>query len=94
VGGLFASGRIVLRQVKGAVAVPPTAIRRDADARAYVLVVDNGRIGRREVTTGATDEQAALVEVLSGLQGGEMVIIGPASGLEPGQQVTVTGGEG
>jgi membrane fusion protein, multidrug efflux system len=94
VGGLFASGRIVLRQVKGAVAVPQTAIRHDAGGKAYVLVVDNGRIGRREVTTGATDEQASLVEITSGLEGGEAVIIGPASGLEPGQRVTVTGGEG
>ena len=54
----------------------------------------NGRIGRREVTTGATDEQASLVEIMAGLEGGETVIIGPASGLQPGQRVTVTGGEG
>ena len=94
VGGLYASGRIVLRQVRGAVAVPPTAIRRDAGGKPYVLVVDHGRIGRREVTTGATDEQASLVEIVSGLVGGETVILGPASGLEPGQRVTVTGGEG
>ena len=94
VGGLFASGRIVLRQVKGAVAVPQTAIRRDAGGKVYVLVVEHGRIGRREITTGATDEQASLIEILSGLEGGETVIIGPASGLEPGQRVTVTGGEG
>lgn len=94
VGGLYASGRIVLRQVKGAVAVPLTAIRHDAGAKAYVLVVDHGQIGRRDVTTGATDEQASLVQIVSGLEGGETVIIGPASGLEPGQRVTVTGGEG
>jgi RND family efflux transporter MFP subunit len=97
VGGLFASGRIVLRQVRGAVAVPETAVRRDAGGaggQAYVLVVDNGRIGRRDVTTGATDEQASLVEITSGLGGGETVVVGPASGLRPGQAVTVTGGEG
>ena len=94
VGGLFASGRIVLREVKGAVAVPQTAIRRDEGGKVYVLVVDGGRIGRREVATGATDEQASLVEVTLGLEGGETVIVGPASGLDPGQSVTVTGGEG
>jgi RND family efflux transporter MFP subunit len=94
VGGLYASGRIVLRQVKGAVAVPRTAIRRDAGGKVYVLVVDHGRVGRHDVTTGATDEQASLVEIIAGLEAGETVIIGPASGLEPGQRVTVTGGEG
>ena len=94
VGGLFASGRIVLRQVKSAVAVPETALRRDGGGQAYVLVVDNGRISRRDVTTGATDEQASLVEITSGLGGGETVVVGPASGLRPGQAVTVAGGEG
>jgi multidrug efflux pump subunit AcrA (membrane-fusion protein) len=76
------------------VAVPPTAIRRAVGGKRYVLVVEQGRIGRRDVTTGATDEQASLVEIISGLVGGETVILGPASGLEPGQRVTVTGGEG
>ena len=94
VGGLYASGRIVLRQVSGAVAVPPTAIRRDAAGKVFVLIVDHERIARREVTTGAIDEQASLVQIVSGLEGGESVIVGPASGLEPGQRVTVTGGEG
>lgn len=94
VGGLYASGRVVLREVKGAVAVPLSAIRRDADKKTYVLVVDHELIGRRDVATGATDEQASLVEITSGLESGETVIVGPASGLEPGQRVSVTGGEG
>ena len=85
VGGLFASGRIVLREVKGAVAVPQSAIRRDEGSKVYVLVVDGGRIGRREITTGATDEQASLVEVTRGSRAEKRSIVGPAEGLEPGQ---------
>jgi len=92
VGGLFASGRIVLQEVKGAIAVPLTALHRD-QATAYVLIVENGRIARRDVTTGATDEQASLVQV-TGLQGGETVVLGAANGLEPGQAVTIAGAEG
>jgi len=94
VGGLFASGRVVLRQVKGAVAVPASAVRSDAGGKTYVLVVDGGRIARREVAVGATDEQASLVEISTGLSGGETVIAGPVSGLEPGQAVTIAGREG
>lgn len=94
VGGLFASGRIVLRQVKDAVAVPQAAVRTDADGKTYVLVVDGGRVARRDVKTGATDEQASLVEIATGLAGSELVIIGPAAGLEPGLVVTIAGGEG
>ena len=92
VGGLYASGRIVLQQVKGAIAVPLAAIHKDSTA-SYVLVIDAGRLVRRDVTTGATDEQAALVQV-TGLQGGETVVVGPGNGLEPGQGVTIAGGEG
>jgi RND family efflux transporter MFP subunit len=94
VGGLFASGRVVLRQIQGAVAIPATAVRRDAGGKSYALVVEGGRIARREVTVGASDEQAALVEITAGLSGGETVIAGPASGLEPGQAVTIAGREG
>ncbi len=93
-GGLFASGRIVLREVKSAVAVPQAGVRTDAGGRNYVLIVENGRVARRDVTTGAIDEQAALVEITGGLAGGETVIIGPASGLEVGEPVTIAGGEG
>ena len=53
VGGLFASGRVVLRQVASALAVPAPGIRRDADGKAYVLIVADGCIARRDVTTGA-----------------------------------------
>ena len=93
-GGLFASGRVVLREVKGAVAVPLTALRRDAAGKTYVLIVENGHIARRDVAPGATDEQASLVQITVGLTGGETVVLGAASGLEPGQPVTIAGGEG
>ncbi len=59
-----------------------------------MLVVESGRIARRDVTTGATDEQASLVEIRMGLKGGEIVIVGPASGLQVGEPVTIAGGEG
>jgi RND family efflux transporter MFP subunit len=94
VGGLFASGRIVLRAVTGAVAVPSSAVRTGPGGRSYVLIVEAGKVARREVQTGAIDEQASLVEITAGLEGGETAIIGPASGLEVGEPVTIAGGEG
>ena len=94
VGGLFASGRIVLKQVKNAVAVPQAAVRTDPGGKTYVLIVEAGHIARRDVQIGATDEQASRVEIAAGLAGGELVIIGPANGLEPGLAVTIAGGEG
>lgn len=94
VGGLFASGRIVLRQVQHVVAVPEAAVRSDSGGTPYVLVIEDGRLVRQDVTTGVTDEQAGLVEITAGLRGGETVVVGPASGLQPGAPVTLAGGEG
>jgi len=94
VGGLFAAGRVILRQVKGAIAVPQSALRTDSTAgAAYVLVVANGRIARRDVTAGAVDEQAGLVEIRKGLAAGDVVVAGPVPGLRAGDAVTVAGGE-
>lgn len=92
VGGLFASGRVILRQVKGAIAVPQSAVRTDSMA-SYVLVVVNGRIARRDVQVGAVDEQAALVQVTKGLMAGDAVVATPVPGLRAGDVVTVAGGE-
>jgi len=94
VGGLFASGRVVLHAVHGAVAVPVSAVRTAPDGQTYVLLVEQGKVARRDVTTGAADEQASFVEITTGLQGGETAIVGPASGLEVGEPVSVAGAEG
>lgn len=94
VGGLFASGRIVLREVRGALALPQSGVRTDADGGAYVLVIENGKLARRDVTLGVTDEVAGLVEIARGIADGAQVVVGPAEGLEPGQAVDVAGREG
>jgi RND family efflux transporter MFP subunit len=94
VGGLFASGRVILRQVKGAIAIPQSALRTDSTGGApYVLVVANGRIARRTVEVGAVDEQAALVQITKGLSAGDAVVSAQVQGLSEGDVVTVAGGE-
>ena len=94
VGGLFASGRIVLREARGALALPQTGVRTDPDGDAYVLVIEGGKLARRDVTLGITDEVAGLVEIAGGIAEGAQVVVGPAEGLEPGQAVDVAGREG
>jgi RND family efflux transporter MFP subunit len=93
VAGLFASGRVVLREAPNAVAVPSPAVRREENGGQYVLVVDSSRIARRDVVVGVVDELRGLTEVTSGVAPGDLVVIGPAEGLMPGQPVTLTGRE-
>ncbi len=92
VGGLFASGRVVLRESRGTLAIPSQGIRQDNDKR-YVLVVEGGKIARKDVTTGLSDEVRSLTEI-KGLAAGETAIVGPAEGLKPGESVQVVGQEG
>ena len=93
VGGLFASGRIIIRQVAGAIVVPQPAVRT-ADDGTYVFVIEDGKIARRAVVTGGSDEVADLIEITQGLSGGETVVVGAAEGLREGDAVSVTGREG
>jgi multidrug efflux pump subunit AcrA (membrane-fusion protein) len=52
----------------------------------HVMVVNSGsKLERRDVTIGM--ETANRVEIRSGLQSGEMVVIGNRSGLQQGQVV-------
>jgi multidrug efflux pump subunit AcrA (membrane-fusion protein) len=94
VGGLFASGRIVMQEARAALAIPQSGVRTDADGAAYVLVVDGGTLARRDVKVGITDDVAGLIEITQGLVEGAQVVVGPAEGLAPGQAVQVAGGEG
>ena len=91
VAGQFATGRIVGEQIQDALVVPATAIRGSA-GRSYILVVQDGRVVRREVQTGVRDELTGLVAVLSGVTEGEVVIAAPVAAIEPGTLVRVVGG--
>lgn len=94
VGGLFASGRIVLKDVRGAVAIPQPGVKSDDAGKTHVLIIENGRVARRDVTVGLYDEASGMTEIISGLNGGESVIVGPVDGLRVGDQIQLVGREG
>ena len=74
VGGQFATGRIVGNAAQEATVVPQAAVR-GTGTDAHVLVIQNGRVVKRPVTTGATDPGTGMVAITNGLQAGEMVIV-------------------
>jgi RND family efflux transporter MFP subunit len=92
VGGLFASGRVVTQEVRGAVAVPQVAVRYEGDERTpYVYAVTNGKIARRRVAVGIADEDQARVEITSGVAAGDTVVVGPIEGLSDRTPVVIGG---
>jgi membrane fusion protein (multidrug efflux system) len=92
VGGLFATGSVVTHEARKVLAVPSAAIRHEGD-QASVWVLADGKLEKKPVKAGLRDERRDLVEVLSGLTGGEQVITGPVEGFVPGRQARVSGKE-
>ena len=84
--GMFASTRIVIRQSLGAVTVSPAALTTFYD-RDVVFVVNDGTAERREVTVGLSSSEA--VEIIDGLDAGEMVVIQGLSGISDGSRVRI-----
>jgi len=92
VGGLFVSGRALMEEVRGAVAVPKPAVRLEGEAREPVIyAVAGGRVARRTVALGVEDADQGLVQVRSGVAAGDTVIVGPVDGIADGTRVEIAG---
>jgi RND family efflux transporter MFP subunit len=74
--GLFAEGRVA-SQSRQALAVPVDAID-DTSGAPSVLRVQDERVARAPVKLGLRDDVAQQVEVASGLQAGDVVVLGSA----------------
>ena len=82
-GGMFAKGQIVLDRTQPGAVIPATAIREES-GQPYVFTIENGKIARRPIKVGATQQQEGMVEVLSGLEKGMNVVAARVSGLKAG----------
>lgn len=84
--GMYASADIELDKKANAIAIPVQTLTRKADKASVLLVNAQKKLEVREIVTGL--ETPERVEVLSGLQAGEWVVIGNLSQLRAGQSVT------
>ncbi len=87
--GMFARVRLVLESVDGAVTVPLQAVSTTPAGTQVVYVVVDGKVIQRKVQTGI--EQAGRVQVLTGLEAGENVIVAGQEKLKDGVEVRVAG---
>jgi RND family efflux transporter MFP subunit len=85
VAGMYAEAVIVLQQIPDALRLPVQAIDRAESVASVLAVTPKGVIERRAVTLGL--ETADAAEVRSGLQEGDLVVIGTRAQLRPGATV-------
>jgi RND family efflux transporter MFP subunit len=85
VGGMYAETALLLHQANNALSIPVQAVKRNG-AQARVMVVSpSGVVEERSVQLGV--ESGELVEVISGLQEGDQVIVGNLSQFQSGEHV-------
>jgi HlyD family secretion protein len=76
--------KLILKESDNTLIVPENSVFK-LDGKSFVFVADNGTARLREVETGI--ESGRDIEVLSGLQEGELVIKSPDEELEEGKKV-------
>jgi multidrug efflux pump subunit AcrA (membrane-fusion protein) len=82
--GMSAVAHLTVREVAGAVTVPAAAVF-SADGRDAVWVVRDGKAERIPVTVGVQGQD--LVQIVSGLDDGQSVVVRGTDQVSPGQQV-------
>lgn len=85
--GLFAEGRVAVERRDGIV-VPADAVDTDGP-QPWVFKVVDGRVKRAEVTLGLADDQADTVEIVTGVDPGDTLVLSGARDVEDGAPVEI-----
>ena len=84
--GMYANVTLELERHRDALELPESAIGESSDGK-YVMVAQDGKLRKQEVTLGINNGKSA--EIVSGLGGGESVVANLDPSIVPDQAVTV-----
>lgn len=87
-GGMFATGQIVVAEVENAIAVPVASIQEDAQGD-YVLKIAGDQVIRQAVEVASSWAGGRLIEITSGLSAGDVVVASALSNLDAGDTINV-----
>jgi len=86
VPGMYADATLVLDQANGVLVAPVQAIDRSGDKASVMVVTADHKVQPRDVVLGL--ESADRVEITSGLQADDLVVVGNRAQLKAGTVVT------
>jgi len=89
-GGMFAQGNLLLDVNEPVLSIPGSAVKSEAGVP-IVYVLENGKLGRRQVTVGEQVEGSEFVAVQAGLQQGDRVIVPDVGEHQSGDAAFVRG---
>ncbi len=84
--GMFVETKIVIGKKEDVLVIPRKSILFKQN-KTYVFVMDRNQVSQREIVLGLTEEDH--VEILSGLEQGEIIVTVGVEGLEDGERVEV-----
>ncbi len=84
--GTFSSVTVTMERRPGVLAAPVTAVARKGSSATVYVITANGVIEERQVQLGL--ESPFKIEILSGLNQGDLLLVGSRTGVKPGQRVT------
>ena len=88
VAGLFAEGRVVSSTAEGLVV--PSAAVNETQASPWVLRLTDGKTEKIEVKVGLRDERTERVQLVAGVNEGDILLRGAAQGITPGTPVSLS----
>jgi RND family efflux transporter MFP subunit len=88
-GGTFVSGRVVGRSIPQALVIPGAGVRQAENGSPYVYTIEGEIVAQQPVQIGVVDDATGIVEITSGLEEGDRVIVGNVGTLGKGMQVRV-----
>src|SRR5512141_628270 len=88
--GMFARVVLTIAPQNEAPSLPLAALRGDEGGR-HVWVIAGGKLSQHGVTTGARDERAGLVEIVSGVAPGDWVLASKFDNLKDGLAARISG---
>lgn len=86
-GGMFATGQIVVEEAVDALAVPTVALREDAQGF-HLLIIDSGHLRAQPVEAGG-EWSHGLTQITSGLEADQQVVTAPLAELNDGDAVEI-----
>jgi RND family efflux transporter MFP subunit len=94
-GNTFATGRIVAKTIDGTIVIPSSAIRYGQQQNApFVYRIANDAVEYQPVQLGVVDEAKGVVQITSGLEVGDRVIVGNVGAIGRGVKVRIAGSRG
>ncbi len=83
--GMFARVRLILDTIPDAITVPVQSVMVSSEGTSIVFVAKDGKAMQRKVQTGF--EESGRIQILSGLNSGEQVIISGQENLKDGAEI-------